>query len=73
MVYSISIFNKWQLEVETSSFLGKLILSNVVCRGTQVKGCLAKGNTRKTVFLKQTEVKGCYDIAHIERMLEEEV
>jgi hypothetical protein len=33
------------------------------CWGTELKGCLAKVNTRKAVFLKQTQVKGCFDIA----------
>ena len=28
------------------------------CWGTQVKGCLAKANMGKAVFLQQTQVKG---------------
>jgi hypothetical protein len=35
----------------------------IFCWGTEVKGCLAKANMLKTVFLKQTQVKGCFDIA----------
>lgn len=35
----------------------------MVCWGTRVKGRLAKGDTGKAVFLKQTQVKGCLDIA----------
>jgi hypothetical protein len=30
------------------------------CWGTQVKGCLAKADTGKNVFLKQTWMKGIY-------------
>ena len=30
---------------------------------TQVKGSLAGVDAAKTVFLKQTHVKGCFDIA----------
>ena len=29
---------------------------------TQVKGWLAKADKGKNVFLKQTQVKGCFDI-----------
>jgi hypothetical protein len=35
----------------------------MVCWGTQVKGFCAKANRWKTVFLKQTQVKGCLHIA----------
>jgi hypothetical protein len=32
--------------------------------GTQVRERFAKANTGKNVFLKQTQVKGCFDIAN---------
>jgi hypothetical protein len=35
----------------------------MICWGIQVKGCLAKANTWKTVFLKQTQVQGCLVVA----------
>lgn len=34
------------------------------CWGTQVKGYLAKADPWKNVFLKQTQIKGCCDIAN---------
>jgi len=38
-------------EVETSSFFGKLVMSNDVLLGMQVKGCLAKAETgKKDIF-----------------------
>jgi hypothetical protein len=32
-----------------------------------VKGCLAKADPGKNVFLKQTQVKGCFDIANMRK------
>jgi hypothetical protein len=32
--------------------------------GKQVKECLAKADTGKMAFLKQTQVKGCFDITN---------
>jgi hypothetical protein len=45
------------LEVETSNFFGRSVMSSDVLLG-QVKGSLAKADTWKNVFLKLTHVKG---------------
>jgi hypothetical protein len=37
----------------------------MLCWGTQVKGCLAKADRWKNVFLKQIQVKGCFAIANM--------
>jgi hypothetical protein len=39
-------------------------MSKDLLLGTQVKGCLAKADMGKNVFLKQTQVKECFDIAN---------
>lgn len=39
-------------------------MANDVLLGTQVKECLIKAETVKNVFLKQTQVKGGFDIAN---------
>ena len=36
-----------------------------LCWSTQVKGCLAKVNTWKNIFLKQVQLKGCFTIVNM--------
>jgi hypothetical protein len=66
--YSLEIFSSrvvhCESEVEISTFPGKSMMSNDVLLGTQVKECLIKAETVKNVFLKQTQVKGGFDIAN---------
>lgn len=45
-------------EVPTCGFFGKSVISNAGLLGTQVRGCPAKVDTGKAVFLTQTQVKG---------------
>lgn len=52
---------KWKLLVSRESQLCQVM----VCWGTQVRGCLAKEDTGKTVFLKQAQVKGCFATANM--------
>jgi hypothetical protein len=58
----------WQLpdkyEVKTSGFFQKSVISNDALLDTQMKECLAKADTPKNVFLKQTQVKGCFTLAN---------
>ena len=49
---------KWKLLVCLESYLCQMMFYWV----TQVKGWLAKADKGKNVFLKQTQVKGCFDI-----------
>ena len=50
-------------EVETSSFFGKLIMSNDPLLGH--KDVLLKQTPERMFYLKQTHVKGCLDIANM--------
>ena len=50
------IYLNWKLLVSLESLLCQMM----VCWGTQAKGCLAKADTWENVFLKQTQVKGCF-------------
>ena len=53
------------LAVETLVSLENQLCQMMFCWGTQVKGCLAKADMGMNVFLKQTQVKGCFDIANM--------
>ena len=51
-----SDYVKWKLLVSLESKLCQM----VVCWATRVKACLARADTGKNVFWKQTWVKGCF-------------
>jgi hypothetical protein len=53
----LMFFLKWKLLVSLESQLCQMML----CWGTQVKGCFAKGDMWKC-FRKQTQVRGCFAI-----------
>jgi hypothetical protein len=54
--------------METSTFFGKLFMSNDGSLGhTQVKGYFAGADTGKNAFLKQSQLKGCFDIANMRK------
>jgi hypothetical protein len=54
-----------KITLSTYSFFGKLVISNDDFLGHTGKGCLAKADTGKNVFLKQIQVRGYFDIANI--------
>jgi hypothetical protein len=51
---------KWKLPVSVERQSCQMMFG----WGTQVRERFAKANTGKNVFLKQTQVKGCFDIAN---------
>ena len=53
-----------KITLSTYSFFGKLVISNDDFLGHTGKGCLAKADTGKNVFLKQIQVRGYFDIAN---------
>ena len=62
MLYTLGIKKVCIRDVEASGLFG---MSNDGLLGHTVKGCFAGADTGKNAFLKQTQVKGCFDIANM--------